>query len=205
MLRWVEGRSCCNEASEVCQDDAAEAQVGAKRCIGHDWRQPPPASKACLISGQVLQVPVAACGVQPPCLLFPPESSFSGPGAQVVQESSRLCSDRCQFSRGQVRSEEIAAVDPRLFGPGLVASGCQCRCLPCQGQVRCPFDYVQATYAADAGPEVSSCFHHSFVQGTVCQAEVKVGPSLESPGQVGAQEPKVQVGQDDTAGSPDRY
>ena len=40
----------------------AEAQSGAKSCIGHDWRQPPSASKACLLSGQVLQAPVALAG-----------------------------------------------------------------------------------------------------------------------------------------------
>ena len=37
--------------------------------------------------------------------------------------------------------------------------------MPGQGQVRCPVDSMQATCAADAGPEVPSCLHHSLEAG----------------------------------------
>ena len=152
--------SCCCHSSSVegpCleplgQVDAQKpkvqvchaAQVDAKRDRGHDWRRPPPASRASLPPGQVWCTHAAACGAGLPCSISPLASSLPGPGAQVVQVSSR-----CQLSRGQVKPEDTAAIDSHLC-PGLVASGCHCRCLLRQGQVRCPVDSVQATRAAAA-------------------------------------------------------
>ena len=152
----VEGTEChatagpCREL--LGQVDAQEPQVQvchaaqgeADRGRSHDWRRLPPASRASMPLGQGWCTHGAACGEGLPRSILPLEPSLPGSGAQVVQVSSMPCLSRCHFSRGQVRQEDTAAIDPRLC-PSLVVSGCHCRCLPRQGQVRCTTVSVQAT------------------------------------------------------------